>query len=44
MDEKYHLVTLSLDSTHNLTNRVANSRSKLYSYKLKDFAYNVLVS
>ena len=41
MDNKYQLVTLSFDGTHNLIRKLDNF-DKGYSYKLKDWAYNIL--
>jgi len=43
MDEKYKLVTVSLDGTHNLITKAKKKDKKLWSYKLKDLAYNILV-
>ena len=44
MDIKYKLVTLSMDGTHNLKDKGTNTpSSQMYSYKLKDLAYNILV-
>lgn len=42
MDEKYKMVTVSFDATHRLSNRKPQSQ-ELWSYKLKDFAYNIMV-
>ncbi len=55
MDEKYKLVsnflqvlilkiTYSMDGTHNLIQKDKKRKEHLYSYKLKDTAYNILVS
>jgi hypothetical protein len=41
MDSKFHLVTLSMDGTHNLANKKENT--SMWSYKMKDWAYNILV-
>lgn len=37
-------VTYSMDGTHNLINRSKERKDNLFSYKLKDTAYNILVS
>jgi hypothetical protein len=45
MDAKYHLVTFSMDSTHNLIHKIDGYTVKQqWSYKLKNIAYNILVS
>lgn len=45
MDPKFKYVTLSLDGTHNLIQKLKKSQLEaLRSYKLKDNAYNVLVN
>ena len=44
MDEKYSLVTMSMDGTHHLMQLQSQYPSdSQYSYKLKDIAYNMLV-
>ena len=44
MDRKYARVTVSIDATHRLWNKDHTGKKSLYdwSYKLKDFGYNVL--
>ena len=44
MNSKYKLITLSMDGTHNLIQVAKSNSQKWYSYKLKDCAYNILVT
>ena len=44
MDKKYDLVTLMLDGTHiPIWNKSEHPGGHYFSYKNKDFAYNILV-
>jgi hypothetical protein len=43
MDSKYDLITVSFDGTHNLWTRFKLQPKNDYSYKLKDFGYNIMV-
>lgn len=54
MDPKYKMVcsfllynfikiTLSMDGTHNLCKKIEGREDKMWSYKLKNIAYNILV-
>ena len=44
INSKYKLITLSINRTHNLIQVAKSNSQKWYSYKLKDCAYNILVT
>jgi hypothetical protein len=44
MNKEFDIITLSMDATHNLIQLAKQEKSKKWwSYKLKDWAYNVMV-
>jgi hypothetical protein len=44
MDEEFDIISLSLDETHRLLKKSNKVPKANWSYKLKDIAYNILVS